>query len=578
MQPSQRRADAPTYSSPQRLQRAVELHCAGKLYAARALYEATQRGDPHNPDVLHLLGLLRLQCDDSPGAIKLLRQAIALQPKTACYYGTLAKAYHELGLYREAIAAAQVALELNPTSLVARLSLGLALFACGQRTESIRHLRRALKRHPENLCALTAIASLAERENRLGLATRIVRRHLPRNPANLSLALTAARLQRRAGRLRQALRHLLDACSANPRHDDSPHLHFELGQIHDQLEEPDQAFRCFVRAQTLKRRQQFRRVEAQRLRDQRATLQRTFTADWVRSWRCLPLPNPSPPPPTFVFGFPRSGNTLLDQILNRHSRLKTLLEKPMADAAQKVIEHLRDGYPHALAELTEVDAARARRAYFDVAQRRWRRRQDCRLVDTFPLNTTRIGLLHRLFPHAKLVLVLRHPCDVCLSCFMQNFADAEVSERFATLADAATEYAQVMDLWQQYSQTLRLDFHVVRYERLIEDLSGETRALCQYLEIPWEPAMCRLDEAAPRPGHVDTASYDQVTQGLYQRSRYRWLRYAKHLAPILPHLQPYAERYGYSLDAHPAAETNPIPGAFEARPETSRTGGERRAG
>ena len=532
----------------QQLIAATEAHRAGDFVTAKSLYESLLASDPRDPDALHLLGVLHHQAGDHDSAVEMIENAIAIKGDSASFYSNLSKALHDRQQFHRAIDAAREALKLDPNLLSASTNMGFALLSYGRRIEAETYFRRVLERQPDNLCVLTALARLYEYENRVDEALEIVNCHLSRDPGNLGLSITAANLQRRLGNIPQAMSHLEEARRAEPSNASSPHLHFELGRLHDELGDYDHAFSAFLQAKSLQRATRARdETQRQRSYEQLAELQQIFTSDWVQSWKSLGAP-PSTQSPVFVFGFPRSGNTLVDQILNSHSQLQTVIEKPMMEVVQQAVEQQVDVFPRALARLSTDQAEHLRAIYFDMADQFIERRTGLRLVDTFPLNTPRIGLIHRLFPTAKLILVLRHPCDVCLSCFMQNFLDPSVRERFHSLDDVVTEYSRTMDLWQQYREVLSLDIRVVRYEHLVEDLERETQALCAHLEIPWESAMCQFDSHARNRSEITTASYAQVTQGIYGRSRHRWLNYAQHLDPVLPRLAPYAAQYDYSLD------------------------------
>jgi hypothetical protein len=109
-------------------------------------------------------------------------------------------------------------------------------------------------------------------------------------------------------------------------------------------------------------------------------------------------------------------------------------------------------------------------------------------------------------------------------------------------------YARTMDLWQLYREQLPLKIHTVRYEDVVEDFDEQVRALCSFLGIPWEDSLRQFSTKALDRGRINTPSYEQVSKPIYRDARYRWHRYREHLAPYLPALRPYIERFGYSPD------------------------------
>jgi len=276
------------------------------------------------------------------------------------------------------------------------------------------------------------------------------------------------------------------------------------------------------------------------------TLQRTFTAAWVSTWT-PPAPYEGPTP-VFLIGFPRSGTTLLDQILDAHPGLTTLEEKPAVDVVRHAVAAMPGGYPSALAGLDAAAISRLREVYFhEVARYADPAAPGRTLVDKMPLNTIDVGLIARLFPNARLLLALRHPCDVVLSGFMQAFKPNPAMVQFTSLARSATFYAEVMGLWRQYEAVLPLTVLPVRYEDLVVDVEGETRRILEFLGLPWNDAVLQYAERA-KSRAIATPSYHQVVQPIYTRSVGRWRRYREAFEAVLPLLQPSIEAFGYGDD------------------------------
>jgi hypothetical protein len=222
-------------------------------------------------------------------------------------------------------------------------------------------------------------------------------------------------------------------------------------------------------------------------------------------------------------------------------------EKPAVDIVKKAVEKLPGGYPDSLANLTAEDADRLRRAYFAEVDRFMGGPPPGILVDKMPLNTIEVGLIHRLFPKAKILLALRHPCDVVLSGFMQAFKPNAAMVHFGGLADTAKFYASVMSLWHRYAEVLPLDVLTTRYEDLVADFEAETRRILTFLGLPWEDSVLSYAERAKsRP--IATPSYHQVVQPIYAQSVGRWHNYREQMAEVLPVLRPFVEAFGYQLE------------------------------
>jgi hypothetical protein len=168
------------------------------------------------------------------------------------------------------------------------------------------------------------------------------------------------------------------------------------------------------------------------------------------------------------------------------------------------------------------------------------------LVDKLPLNLAVVPIILRIFPGAKFILAIRHPCDTTLSCLMQNFAANEAMACFYTLEDAVNTYVTVMTQWQKFVNTIPVNYHRIRYEDLIVDLEGCCRGLLAFLGLDWNPSVLNhVEHAKSRPA-INTPSYHQVTQPIYSHARYRWRRYEREFAEQLPKLKPFIDCFGYA--------------------------------
>ncbi len=268
---------------------------------------------------------------------------------------------------------------------------------------------------------------------------------------------------------------------------------------------------------------------------------------WLDRWRLPPREVAAgETTPVFLLGFPRSGTTLLNTVLYSHSAIQVLEEEQTFAQALGMARRMPGGYPHAMPGCDALDAQLLRETYWRAVDEHCTRRPGALLVDKFPFYLTLAGLIHVAFPRAKFLFALRHPCDAVLSCFMQNFRLNEGMANFRTLADTAALYHRSMRLWQAFRDKLPLDVHTVRYESLVEDFDGQVRALCDFLGLPWEASLRQFSTRALDRGKINTPSYEQVSQPIYTKSRFRWERYRRHLEPHLPLLRPWIERFGYA--------------------------------
>ena len=131
---------------------------------------------------------------------------------------------------------------------------------------------------------------------------------------------------------------------------------------------------------------------------------------------------------------------------------------------------------------------------------------------------------------------------------MQNFTINSAMANFFSLEDSARLYGEVMSLWRKSVELLGLNHHIVKYENLVGDFESEARALLDYLELDWDPAVADFAARARERGKIDTPSYHQVTQDIYDHAAYRWRRYRAHLEELRPELEPFVDEFGYAWD------------------------------
>jgi hypothetical protein len=233
---------------------------------------------------------------------------------------------------------------------------------------------------------------------------------------------------------------------------------------------------------------------------------------------------------------------LLDTILMSHPQVEVLEEEPTLKNAMDAlggVERL------AGASLDELHAVRE--AYFDTARSRTPLTPGHLLVDKNPLAMNNLAAIRRFFPDARIILALRHPCDVVLSCYLTNFKLNDGMASFLRLETAAQLYDLSFRYFERASELLRPEIHTIRYENLVDDRDKELRPLFDFLKLEWHDDVLDHQATARSRGHIKTASYAQVVEPIYKRSSGRWLNYRKHLEPIIPVLRPWIEKFGYEV-------------------------------
>jgi hypothetical protein len=345
-----------------------------------------------------------------------------------------------------------------------------------------------------------------------------------------------------------AARSLLE--SGGPRHANDYTHYFDLAKIHDKLGETElamQTLQCAhaIQVEELKHASP-EHFEAGALALP-AAIPRTSAEDHAR-WPQLIAPD-ARNSPVFIVGFPRSGTTLLEQMLDAHPDLQSMDENPFFN---RLADKLRNHHPGILSNLDllqQRDCDELRKRYLIMVSETIQRRWSAQLVDKNPLNMMWVPLITRLFPEAKFILALRHPCDVILSCYMQNFRSSILGAACASLERLAAAYVQAMECWLEDERIFRPQVLVSRYEELVTDFPEQTRRIADFLQLEDATPMLQFDQRARDKGYIATPSYSQVIEPVNRKGLNRWTRYRREFEPVLPILEPMLRHWGYSADA-----------------------------
>jgi len=256
------------------------------------------------------------------------------------------------------------------------------------------------------------------------------------------------------------------------------------------------------------------------------------------------------PPPcadhqvAFLIGFPRSGTTLLEQVLAAHPRVTSYGERTaLSDACGDLVlsaEGLKK-----LAHLDEGEATDYRANYWrEIAKLGPIPAKGDLYLDKMPVNTVFLPVIAKIFPRAKILFAVRDPRDVVLSCFQQRFTFNQAMYQLLSLGKAAKYYDQVMALGVKARALFDLQIHDVRYDDMVDDLEGQARKVIEFLGLEWDPRVLDYRDAT-KSRTVVTPSAGQVVEPIYRRSLGKWQNYEAQLAPVLAQLAPWVSHWGY---------------------------------
>ncbi len=521
----------------------------GQLDDSLRAYERALALGERSPDLLYNVGLLQIDRGAYEPARLALREAYAANPndaETSYYY---ASACAETLATHDGLAALEHWERCTGLTDELVAKIGALLMTLGDAEGAQRALDRALAAASSPPEATLQLVLALERMNRVDEADVLLARlqDVPASVLGSDLLLARARLAQRAAQHDQAValyRQLIAGCPEPERR----HFHgFPLAKSLDALGRYDEAFIELEQAHASQAAWIERTMPAVVLHKSDTMRVTRFGCDPqdVGQWDPTGAPS-TQASPVFIVAFPRSGTTLLEQTLDAHPRLRSMDEQPYL---QNAIERLAGpgvSYPDRMAALTRSQLEEARSYYWSLVARRVELQPGEQLLDKNPLNILRLPAITRLFPNARVILAIRHPCDVLLSCFMQHFRP-EFAWHCRNIPTLALAYRRSLDFWYQQAALLQPASREVRYEAFVTDFEAGVRQLADFLELPWTNAMLAPGEHALGKGFISTPSYAQVLQPVHARSVGRWRSYAPHLAPATNELRPYLERWGYEV-------------------------------
>ncbi|MBI1212473.1 MAG: tetratricopeptide repeat protein [Alphaproteobacteria bacterium] len=535
-----------TTAVPILIQTAMAAYQAGDWVRAAQACDSVLRQDPSERNALLMLGAIRAQSGETPAAIDLLERARTVAPSDIHVLTNLGAAYRTAGRLSDARAALEAACAIDRRFAPALFNLGNTLSDLGDRAGAKSAFERVLVLQPSNADAMANLGDIAEREHRLDDAIRLTDRALVLEPLQVTASLARARVELRKREYASALARL-GKVVANETLSLVNRAVTEglIGQAAEKLGDYRRAFASFKKANKILFELNAPAFAADRGPASLDAVKRmTAFAEKAQptAWSKAP---PSVRSPVFLVGFPRSGTTLLDQVLASHPNVTTLEERDVLFAAASPL--FADNATLARLPQLSVDEIEACRAHY------WSRvdglvRAGNRagvFVDKMPLNTILLPVIYRLFPDARILFAVRDPRDVVISCFQQRFGMNAAMFQLLQLDTAVRYYDAVMRLGQTARAVFPLKVHDVKYEALTADFDATIGAALSFLGLEWNDAV-RDYAATARQRTIATPSASQVVEPLYATSQGKWRNYAKELEPYLPALAPWVKAFGYT--------------------------------
>jgi len=521
---------------------AAEHQQAGRWREAEKIYRQLLRTNPNDVNALRLLATCSLQADRTREAEQLLLRAIGQAPDYVEARLDLGRLYRDQHRLEAAITQLEQAVELEPGDDQAHYLLASVLAPAARTRDAISAYRRVLQLRPRHAGAWLGLGHTLKTVGQQQEAIAAYRECIRLKPGNGETYWSLANLKTYTlsdGDI-SAIESRLASFKSGSAEEQSDtqsrvNLLFALAKAWEDRGDFEQAWGCYAQGNATQRMEEdYDPVRTESLSD---AIMQVFDHELLQGFQGLGHQSNEP---IFIVGLPRSGSTLLEQILSSHSEVEGTAELPYAGVVANSLNRNRaDGvsYPQAARSLGAPRLRQLGQDYLDLA-RIHRTEGRPHFVDKMPNNFPTVGFLHMILPNAKIIDARRYPLDSCLSCYRQLFARGQsFTYDLTDIGEYFLQYQRMMDYWHEVLPGRVL---TVQYEELVTDFDNQVGRILDYCELPFEES-CMHFWKTDRP--VRTASSEQVRQPIYTNSIHRWRQYAQHLGELIEVLQPVLPRY-----------------------------------
>ena len=512
------------------LVRGLRLQYLGDLKAAERIYRDVLIQDPDDVDALRLLAGIAMRAKQWGDAEALLEKSVALAPDFSQSWMDLGKARQEQDKLDAALEAMQRAIRLEPLKPNAYAASGTSCAMAGRHEEAIDFYSKALEMDATHGGALSGMGHVLKTIGQQDEAIASYRECIDHNPDHGEAYWSLANLKTFRFTLNDVA--AMEAQIANEKMADEPRANFQfaLGKAYEDAKEFDRAF-DYYRSGNENRRQRENYDPVQTM-DAHDEFIGAFSAEFLESHEGEGCDSNAT---FFIVGLPRSGSTLIEQILASHPDVEGTHELPELGRVGRSIglkRNDRRAYPTAIRELGAAEFQGLGEEYL----RRTERHRDRGLkhfTDKLPNNFVHAGFINLILPNAKIINARRHPLDSCLGTYKQLFARGQpFSYDLFELGEFYLQYERMMNHWNEVMPGKVLD---VQYEDVVSDLETQVRRILEYCELPWDDACLKFYETDRA---VKTASSEQVRKPIYTSSMHLWRNYEQHLGPLIEVLEP----------------------------------------
>lgn len=456
-------------------------------------------------------------------AIKYLKLAISINHENADAYYNLGRVLKSAGLLEECVLAYEKAIELKADFTAAYNNLANTYLSIGEIDKAARCYDKALQLEPDSLDVLSGKVRLLDKIKKFDEALLLIEPHVIKQVDHAGLCATFADFSHYVEREDQAIKWLKkSSTSALLTATEKSRLCFLLGKLLDKKKDYKNAFENYEKANVLVKQP----VNIAGIRRYFSAIKSTFSeSDFNKNSKSTLISSR----PIFIVGMPRSGTSLVEQVIASHPDVEGAGELEAVSSLVKDVDGFSNkglAYPEVMSQLTSEQLDQLAEKYLQ----RLDKVSTCSVyvTDKMPHNFLHLGFIQMLFPNSRIIHCRRNPVDTSLSCYFQDFSgNHPYSNDLSTLAEYYKLYDDLMGFW---SDNLALPMLTIDYEELVSNQENESKKLIEFCQLDWHEGCLRFYE---NKRVVSTASYDQVRQKVYSKSVARWKNYEPFIQSLI---------------------------------------------
>ena len=515
----------------------------GKFESSIKYLDKVIKIDPNIANAQNNLGIVYIKLKKFETAKKFLNKALDINPNHLDAFNSLGIVYAEMGDLNEALLNVKKALELNPNFVSAHNNLGLIYKKFEHFNDAETSFKKALELNPKFMESHYNLMELYEKGNQNDKLEKTIINFEKIFKSNSISLLYKSHILFKKDLFLDVIKNLKSFSIKNDINLEIDRVNL-LAKSYDKVDNTDDAFLYIEKANILNSNLKNIEIDKDKFLNE-IKVRIDYFKDLAHAEN-LPNQLESDYKPVFMIGFPRSGTTLLDTILRSHPMIDVIEEKSSVKKLVNSLSNLSNKSFEKIKVINEENIKEIRTTYFEDLFSYINQEDKQKIyIDKLPLNIVYIGEILRIFPHAKFIISLRHPCDCVLSCFMQNFKLNNSMSNFLNLKDTAVTYDLIMSLLKIYKIKFNFNFFEIKYEKLISNFNDEIKNLLDFLELPWDNSVLEYQKTADKRYRIFTPSYDQVIKPLYSKSAGRWIKYKNKLSNVYPILEPWIKEFNY---------------------------------